>query len=62
MSAVLKADPNMGTGVAVQEQWMLSTLTSLELVGALILFLESAARELGSLMGKTFPPGKIKPI
>jgi Na+/H+ antiporter NhaD/arsenite permease-like protein len=28
MSAVLKADPNMGTGLAVQEQWMLVTLTA----------------------------------
>jgi Na+/H+ antiporter NhaD/arsenite permease-like protein len=28
MSAVLKADPNMGTGIAVQEQWMLVTLTA----------------------------------
>jgi Na+/H+ antiporter NhaD/arsenite permease-like protein len=28
MSAVLKADPNMGTGLAIQEQWMLVTLTA----------------------------------
>lgn len=28
MSAVLKADPNMGTGIEIQEQWMLVTLTA----------------------------------
>jgi Na+/H+ antiporter NhaD/arsenite permease-like protein len=37
MSAVLKADPNMGTGVAVQEQWMLVTLTA-GIGGSLISF------------------------
>ncbi len=28
MSAVLKANPNMGTGIEIQEQWMLVTLTA----------------------------------
>ncbi len=37
MSAVLKADPNMGTGIAVQEQWMLVTLTA-GIGGSLISF------------------------
>ncbi len=37
MSAVLKADPNMGTGVAIQEQWMLVTLTA-GIGGSLISF------------------------
>jgi Na+/H+ antiporter NhaD/arsenite permease-like protein len=37
MSAVLKANPNMGTGIAVQEQWMLVTLTA-GIGGSLISF------------------------
>jgi len=37
MSAVLKADPNMGTGIAIQEQWMLVTLTA-GIGGSLISF------------------------
>jgi len=37
MSAVLKANPNMGTGMAAQEQWMLVTLTA-GIGGSLISF------------------------